>query len=262
MQRGGGENIPLLRNEATVEYGGIEPKVHPGVGRNRIPIKPSAGAAIAAGSTQQRIFEGHLGAAASDPQNPVGDWFTKQFYGDIKLNAELRQILEELITAGDYIPADQIKPANLEWNKTTRQQYPAHWKKFKNIRDRVRAYQEVLKNRQSSHKRPDNPSTYYNQGAVLPFSNNIGPGNSIQPARTAADAIAQGHDLHYQDAKEPSHVLQADREAIGQFVQQAVGDPDPVSQLQGVIGAVGLGAKHLAESLTGKVLYGNVSTIL
>ncbi|GBM79726.1 hypothetical protein AVEN_217690-1, partial [Araneus ventricosus] len=203
-----------------------------------------------------------LGSAAADPDNPVGDWFYKQFYGDPRLNAELRQILQELITRGDYIPADQLKPANQEWNKTTRKQYPLHWKRFKEIRDRVRARQEELKNKRTSHARPDNPEQHYSSGAVLPFSNNIGPGNSIQPARTAADAIAQGHDLHYQDAKKPTDVLSADREAIGQFVQQAVSDKDPVSQLQGVIGAVGLGAKHLAESLTGKVFYGNVFTLL
>ena len=120
MQRGGGESIPLLSNQATVEYGGTEPKVHSGVGARRIPIKPSASAGFAAGATQQRIFEGQLGSAAADPDNPVGDWFYKQFYGDPRLNAELRQILEELITRGDYIPADQLKPANQEWNKTTR----------------------------------------------------------------------------------------------------------------------------------------------
>lgn len=261
MQRGGGESIPLLSTQATVEYGGIEPKLHSGVGLNRVPVKASSGAVVGAGATQQRIFETQLGSAAGDPNNPVGDWFYKQFYGDPQINAELRTILQELVTSGDYIPADQLKPSNEGWNKTTREKYPLHWKKFKEVRNRVRERQEQLKNKQSAHARPTNPEEHYRQGLVLPFSNNIGPGNSIQPARTSADAIAQGHDLHYQDSKKPSDVLSADREAIGQFVQQAVNDKNPVSQLQGVIGAVGLGAKHLAESLTGKVFYGNVFTL-
>lgn len=261
MLRGGGESIPLLSNQATVEYGGIEPKVHAGVGRSRIPIKASTGAVLGAGSTQQRIFATQLGSAAGDPDNPVGDWFYKQFYGDPRVTSDLRNILKDLITSEDYIPAEQLKPASKEWNKQTRQQYPLHWKKFKQVRDRLRAQQEELTRRRSSHHRPENPEEHYRGGVVLPFSNNIGPGNSVQPARTAADSIAQGHDIHYQNAKKPSDVLSADREAIGQFIHQAVGDKNPISQLQGLVGAVGLGAKHLTESLTGKVLYGNVFTI-
>jgi hypothetical protein len=56
-------------------------------------------------------------------------------------------------------------------------------------------------------------------GLVLPFSNNIGPGNPIRPATNRADLIAQGHDLHYQQAKSDSDVLSADREAISQFAR-------------------------------------------
>ncbi|WBG67115.1 hypothetical protein [Drosophila suzukii associated ambidensovirus 1] len=93
-------------------------------------------------------------------------------------------------------------------------------------------------------------------GHVLPFSKNIGPGNSIQPALTRADAIAQGHDLHYKYAKKDSDVLSADREAISQFANEFVNPENPVSQLQAAIGFVGLGAKHGVESLSGKVFYG------
>lgn len=94
------------------------------------------------------------------------------------------------------------------------------------------------------------------QGLVLPFSNNIGPGNTIQSARSNSDVIAQGHDLHYQDAKGPSDVSSADIEAVGQFVKEATGGHNPISQLQAVVGALGLGAKYAVEKLTGKVLYG------
>lgn len=253
MLRGGGEeSIPLLpSNTANVEYGGIEPKVHSGYGARRIPIKPSAGAGIAAGATQQRIFEGHLGAAAGDPNNPIGNWFHKQIYGDPVQRQDTKRVIEEEVDRGTLLPRDKIKPDSLNWNKETRAQYPEHWKLERKSREQKKSAERYYNRPHSATSRPQNP------GLVLPFSNNIGPGNSIQPARTASDFIAQGHDLHYQDAKKPSDVLSADREAIGQFAQEAVSGSDPVSQLQALAGAAGLGAKHLVESLSGKVLYGN-----
>lgn len=235
MQRGGGggsESIPLLSNQATVEYGGVEPKVHSGVGLRRVPLKPAPGVGVAAGSTYQRIFEGQLGRAAGDTRsNPLGLFASRDAY--------YASVPSQLSRLPAVDRRRLIKPYGVPWSKESKKQFPQHWK---------------LVNPRAGQKRVQS-------GIVLPFSNNIGPGNTIQHPRTAADAIAQGHDLHYQDAKEPSDVLSADREAIGQFIHQAVKDPDPVSQLQGVIGAVGLAAKHLGESLAGKVLYGNVFTL-
>lgn len=237
------ETVPLLQSVGTVEYGGIEPKIHSGYGRARIPIKPSTAAPLAAGSTYQRIFEQQLGAAAADPQNPLGSAVYSSLY-----DREPHRIYNELKASGLLLDAEKIKPAHLGWNKETRKQYPEHWKLERNHPSRVSA--------RARNSRPHAASS--RPGVVLPFSNNIGPGNAIQPARTASDFIAQGHDLHYQDAKTSSEVLSADREAIGQFVHEAISGSDPISQLQGAIGAAGLGAKHVIETLTGKVLYGNI----
>ena len=102
-----------------------------------------------------------------------------------------------------------------------------------------------------------------NQGAsghTLPFSQNIGPGNSLGDPRSKADEIALGHDLHYQDAKSDQHIYEADKEAISHFVHEAITGDNPVSNLQAAIGAVGLGVKHGVEKVTG-VLYGNPSSV-
>lgn len=222
------ESVPLL-SVGSVEYGGIEPKVHRGYGASRIPVKPSAATGVAAGSQYQHIFEGQLGRAASQG-NPLGLFTSRDKYYD-SVPFELRRLpLKER--------QELIKPYNVPWNRESKAQFARHWK---------------LVNPRAGQKRVQQASA----GATLPFSNNIGPGNSIQPARTNSDFIAQGHDLHYQDAKEDKDVLRADNEAIGQFVQEAVGGSDPVSQLQGLVGAIGLGGKHLAERLAGKVIYGN-----
>nr|QTZ83184.1 MAG: structural protein VP1 [Periparus ater ambidensovirus] len=211
-------------------------KVHRGYGASRIPIKPSASAGFAAGQTNQKIFEGHLGNAAADPKNPIGNWFHEQIYG--KEDKEANRLLQDLYDQGKWIPQDELKPDSIPWNKDTRAKYPHHWKSYKR------------------EKKVPASTTNTNGGIVLPFSNNIGPGNSLQPARTRADFIAQGHDIHYQDAKKNSDVLSADREAIGQFVHEIINPENPVSQLQAAVGAFGLGVKHGIETLTGKVFYG------
>lgn len=197
---------PLLPSSASsseetlyTRYGSA--KVHRGYGASRLPLRPSPSAGFAAGQNYQKIFEGHLGNAAADPNNPVGNWFYDQIYG--KKNDEAQRLLEESYKDGSFVPTEELKP-----------------------------------------------------GIVLPYSNNIGPGNSLQPARTRADSIAQGHDIHYKDAKKDSDVLSADREAISQFIHEVVYPENPISQLQAAVGAVGLGAKHGFESLSGKVFYG------
>lgn len=211
-------------------------KVHRGYGASRIPLKPSASTGFAAGQTYQNIFEGQLGAAAADPNNPIGNWIYEQIHG--KEDKEANRLLQDLYDEGKWVPLDELKPDHLPWNKETRAQYRQHWKSFK------------------QEKKLSTSTSGTKGGIVLPFSNNIGPGNSIQPARTRADFIAQGHDIHYKDAKKDSDVLSADREAISQFVHEVIYPENPISQLQAAVGAIGLGVKHGVESLTGKVYYG------
>lgn len=159
-----------------------ESKVHSGYGASRVPIKTSSTVG-SAGSNYDKIFQSQLGSAASDPNNPIGNWFYNLFYGK-------KSVPEE------------------------------------------------------------------SSGLVLPFSNNIGPGNTISESRSRSDTIAQGHDLHYKDATSDLDVLSADREAISQFAYETVNPENPISQLQAGIGVIGLGAKHAIDKLTGKVTYG------
>lgn len=94
-------------------------------------------------------------------------------------------------------------------------------------------------------------------GIVLPFSNNIGPGNTIQEPASLADAIAAEHDRAYSVSKTAADVYKADTKAIGDFAYEAIYGSNPVSQLQAGVGSVGLSVKHAAEKSLGKVLYGN-----
>lgn len=93
-------------------------------------------------------------------------------------------------------------------------------------------------------------------GLVLPFSNNIGPGNDIKPPRTNADAIAADHDIAYGLSKDNKHIFDADKKAIGDFAYETIYGSNPVSKLQAGIGSVGLSIKHAVEKGTGGVIYG------
>lgn len=222
-------------------------KVHPGYGASKIPVRPTAAGGFA-GHQYDNIFAGQLGKAAGDPDNPLGEWFDKVFYPNRLTKAQHKEIAS-IIEESGYLSREETKPASLKWNKETRQQYPKHWKEFQEQRNR---FLESLPKVQ-----PLNTSTRTQQeGIVLPFSHNIGPGNPIRPAKNTADLIAQGHDIHYKDAKKASDVLSADKEAISQFAHEAVSGQDPISRIHATIGGIGLGIKHGVETLTGKVLYG------
>lgn len=209
-------------------------RVHKGYGASKIPIKPSATAGFA-GQQYQHIFEGQLGQAASQ-----SDIFGLKKSHD--QNLDTQRILESEHNAGNILTREEIKPSQLNWNKALRKQYPKHWQQVKAWKQR--------------HPLP------IKKGLTLPFSNNIGPGNSIQPALTRSDSIAAGHDLHYEHSKSNQEVLSADREAISHFAYEAVNPENPISQLQAGVGLLGLGAKNTVESLSGKVYYGKyVSSI-
>ena len=130
---------------------------------------------------------------------------------------------------------DNLTPgsAGFKWNKATRKAFPKEWRAYKIERD--------------------SPQSSNSAGLVLPFSNNIGPGNTPQKPKTDADNIALHHDLHY---SQPGNVQEADKEAISHFVHEAIHGSDPTSQVQAAIGAIGLGAKHIAEKIYGGTLYG------
>lgn len=233
MSTSGIETVPLLpSNSATVEYGGIEPKVHSGYGASRLPLKPTS-AGGAAGSQYDKIFQHQLGRAASTG-NPLNLFTSRdEYYNSVPWSLRRLPLTER---------NRLIKPFGVEWNRESKGQYPEHWKLVNPRAGLKRVQQQKEK--------------AINKGLVLPFSNNIGPGNTIQDSRTGSDTIAQGHDLHYSEAKTDSDIKAADSEAIGQFIAEATRGNNPISQTQAVIGAVGLAGKQLVEHLTGKVQYG------
>ena len=229
-------------------------RVHPGYGASRLPIRPTA-AAGAAGSQYDSIFQGQLGVAASSG-NPLGIFATRDAYYDA-VPFELRRL--PLADRQRY-----IKPYNVPWNKDSKAQFSRHWRLVnpragqKRVQQQQAAKEKEIEAARANANLARSEPTWYGRAPTLPLTNNLGPGNRISPATNTADSIAQGHDLHYQDAKTSSDVLQADREAISQFAHQAVQGSDPVSRLHAAVGAVGLGIKHTVESLTGNVLYGKL----
>lgn len=215
-------------------------KVHKGYGASKIPVRPTAAGGFA-GSQYDSIFHGQLGSAAGDPNNPLGEKLDNLFYPN-RLSASQHKEFQDILEESGHLLREEIKPAHLNWNKETRKQFPKHWREVSRSRNR------------QAERLPG--VTPLNKELILPFSNNIGPGNPIRPATNTADFIAQGHDIHYKDAKKDSDVLSADREAISQFAHEAVSGQDPVSRIHATIGGVGLGIKHAVESGIGKVLYG------
>lgn len=255
--RGGYVSIPIHSSNSSISSAGSTSKT-------RVPSNPKVGgAAVAAGNQYQHIFEGQLGSTAAHPNNPLGNWFHKQVYGttnEQKYLEDVKKLFEPHgLKVEKYNPAPSqkysqtYKPYGLPWNKETKAQWPQHWKLVN-----PRAGQN--KNRKAQQQARDGAILSRGEpprhGLVLPFSNNIGPGNPIRPATNRADLIAQGHDIHYQQAKTDSDVLSADREAISQFAHEAIQGKDPLSRIHAAVGGIGLGAKHTVERLTGKVFYG------
>lgn len=232
-----GSEVTLL-DLGYIESG--NPRVHSGYGASRLPIQPSASAGIA-GSQFDKIFQAQLGRAAAS--NSLGLFKTREHY-----YAAVPYELRRLDRAGRE---QYIKPYDKPWNEETKAQYSRHW----NLVKHEYKEPEVIRN-------PTNWEQLVSYGIILPYSRNIGPGNTIQEATNNADLIAQGHDLHYKQSKSDQDIFNADREALGQFIVEATNPQDPISQVQAAIGAVGLGIKHGAELALGRPIYGKyVSTL-
>lgn len=244
-QRGGYVSIPIHSSSSSLSSAGS-------ISKTRLPPTPRvAGAAAGAGSQYQKIFESHLGAAAANPNNPL----SRAVFGN--RDDYYAAVPWELRRLGLKDRQRLIKPYGSPWNKDTKAKYPEHWRLVNPRRGQNKARKqeqlEAQKRRDSANLARGEPPP---NGLVLPFSNNIGPGNPIRPATNRADSIAQGHDLHYQQAKSDSDVLSADREAISQFAHETVQGQDPISRFHATVGGIGLGVKHTIERLSGKVFYG------
>lgn len=191
------------------------------------------GAVAGAGENYQKIFETQLGAAAGDPRNPISSAINQsrnEYYGSVPF--ELRRL--PLADRDKF-----IKPYGEPWNSINKRIYNRHWKLVQD-----QEFEDYVKQKKY----------------ILPFSNNIGPGNDIAKAKSGADVIAQGHDLHYQYAQSDADIAAADREAISQFAYEAINGLDPVSQNQAFLGVIGLGVKHAVESALGYTIYGKNET--
>lgn len=250
--RGGYIAIPINSSNSSLSSSGSTSKAK-GIVQTKV-----GGATVGAGDQYQHIFEGQLGSAASNPQNPLVNWFHDKIYDKTERDKYFEEV-DKLykangLKAEEYLPApgqkynQTYKPYELPWNKDTKSRWPQHWKL-------VNPRAGINKNRKAEKQAKDRLQNTAS-GVVLPFSNNIGPGNPLRPATNRADLIAQGHDIHYQQAKSNSDVLSADTEAISQFAHEAIQGENPISRVHATIGGIGLGVKHAVERLTGTVIYG------
>lgn len=87
---------------------------------------------------------------------------------------------------------------------------------------------------------------------TIPGHHYLGPGNELGPLSPIDedDAIAQDHDIRYENAHGDSDITEADDIAIHEFVSDIIENANPHS----AVGAIGLGVKRLMEKHTG-VLY-------
>lgn len=214
--------VPIHSSTSSLSSEGSYSKYRPNPGTG---LSTAVGVA---GANYDPIFQSQLGVAAADPTNPISASINRE------RDAYYRNVPRELSSQPLQARQGLIKPYNVPWNEDTIKQYHYHW---------LLSQQTTGEEERSG-------------GIVLPFSNNIGPGNPIGPAKTDADLIAQGHDLHYAEARNNKDISAADREAISQFAFEAAAGSNPVSRGQAAIGLLGLGAKHLVEQSTGRTFYG------
>lgn len=88
---------------------------------------------------------------------------------------------------------------------------------------------------------------------IFPGHKYLGPGNKLNvgsPADTD-DFIAQQHDLAYEFATDKDDIYHADKKAIYAFIIDWIKNKN----FHSVIGAIGLGLKHLTEVVCGKIFY-------
>lgn len=231
------ERTPLLR-------GGF-PREHSGHGFERVSTARNTPRAIGASGVHLETFAGQAGKGIGEL---IGQSLDKQ------KNRQLDEaaIYFEERDHQNILGATQIKPADLPWTEENIRLYPEHW--------HLDGSQYNWKPEPLVNTLDHKSDPYYNipkqSGLVLPFSNNIGPQNTITESKNNADTVAQGHDLHYQEAKSEQDILDADKEGISHFVYTALTDNNPISSYQAAIGAIGLGLKTSVERQLGKVIYG------
>jgi hypothetical protein len=115
-RRGGYVSIPINSSNSSISSAGSDSKL-------RVPNTPRVGGAVfGAGSQYQPIFEGQLGRAAADPNNPL----SRAIFGN--RDDYYRAVPWELRRLGLKERQEKIKPYGDPWNKDTKAKYPEHWR--------------------------------------------------------------------------------------------------------------------------------------
>jgi len=88
---------------------------------------------------------------------------------------------------------------------------------------------------------------------IFPGHKYFGPGNELDSGSPvdSDDLIAQKHDHDYESAEKEEDIYKADEKAIFEFIFDWIKNKNWHS----VVGAMGLGIKHLTEMTIGKILY-------
>ena len=88
---------------------------------------------------------------------------------------------------------------------------------------------------------------------IFPGHKYLGPGNKLDSGSPVDgdDLIAQQHDIDYESAEDKDDIFKADEKAIFAFIFDWIKN----NNWHSIVGAMGLGVKHLTEMIIGKVLY-------
>lgn len=95
------------------------------------------------------------------------------------------------------------------------------------------------------------------KGAVLPYSDFIGPGNPIPigAAKSPQDQVAKKHDLEYEEISHKRQKTDDFNKAVKEADIKAINEFDAINHWQAKIGATGLRIKQTVEGAIGHPLY-------
>lgn len=259
--------------------GGYRPvKTHPGVGANRAAVGRVGGLAIGTSGAHLETFAAQAGAG-------IGQLITEAINKKSLEERAKQQAIEQekQLSLQELQDIDKRNKENYEksireelnnlltnkesWTQEYIDRFPQEYQYWL---DEQKLHEEAVKEFHSKNPStliepeevtfpPNTGDVHIAPGIVLPFSNNIGPGNTPQKPKTSADEVAYDHDINYQNAKTAQDIRNADLKSIGDFAQVAINDKNPISQIQGLIGAAGIGIKSAVESIIG-VKYGKNET--
>lgn len=99
-----------------------------------------------------------------------------------------------------------------------------------------------------------------NKQFVLPYSKNIGPGNTPhKDANNPIDQHAYEHDVAYSKAQSPSDIAQADKSFVSHVndhIAEYISSPqigNPIELFHGLVSSAGIQAKQMLESNLGPI---------